>query len=125
MPDKANARPDTRSRLAFVLTGIVAAIIAGLMLTPVTAPEVMGTSSDKAYHVIAFAALTFPSALLAPRLCFPLLVFACLFGGAIEIIQPMVGRSGEWGDFLADAAGALIGLLTGVLAGRYLPHNIR
>ena len=30
-------------------------------------------------------------------------------GGALEIIQSLVGRDGEWGDFLANDLGALAG----------------
>lgn len=125
MPDTSHARPDMRYRLALALTGIIAAAIAALMLTPVTAPEIVGRGSDKIYHLIAFGALTFPSAMLAPRLCGPMLAFAIIFGGVIEIIQPNLGRSGEWGDFLADAAGALIGLSSGLLAGRFLASTTR
>jgi hypothetical protein len=32
------------------------------------------------------------------------------WGGVIELVQPYVGRSGEWLDLAADAAGALGGL---------------
>ena len=38
-------------------------------------------------------------------------------GGSLEIIQSMVGRDGEWGDFLANDLGALLGF---VVAAAYL-----
>jgi VanZ family protein len=38
-------------------------------------------------------------------------------GGMLEIIQTLVGRDGEWGDFLANDLGALLGL---ALAAAYL-----
>ena len=79
------------------------------MLFPVTAPEIVGDRSDKLYHLIAFAALTFPSALLHVPLSRVVLIFAILFGALIEVIQPYVGRSGSWEDFLADIFGALLG----------------
>ena len=31
-------------------------------------------------------------------------------GGSLEIIQSLVGRDGEWGDFFANDLGALLGL---------------
>jgi VanZ family protein len=39
-------------------------------------------------------------------------------GGALEIIQSLVGRDGEWGDFFANDLGALLGfgLAAGYLA---------
>lgn len=95
--------------LALVLTGIVAVLIAGLMLFPVTAPEIVGDRSDKLYHLVAFAALTFPSALLHRPLSRVVLIFAILFGGLIELIQPYVGRTASWEDLLADILGALLG----------------
>ena len=91
------------------LTAMVTVVIAGLMLFPVTAPEIVGDHSDKFYHIIAFGALTFPSALLHLPLSRVVLIFAILFGALIEVIQPYVGRSGSWEDFLADVLGALLG----------------
>ena len=38
---------------------------------------------------------------------------ALLFGAAIEIVQPFVGRSAEVGDFVADVVGAACGLASG------------
>jgi hypothetical protein len=38
-------------------------------------------------------------------------------GGGLEIIQTLVGRDGEWGDFFANDLGALLGL---ALAAAYL-----
>jgi len=38
-------------------------------------------------------------------------------GGGLEIIQSMVGRDGEWGDFFANSLGAMAGL---ALAAGYL-----
>jgi VanZ family protein len=35
-------------------------------------------------------------------------------GGALEILQTLVGRDGEWGDFLANDLGALLGLAVAV-----------
>lgn len=91
------------------LTVMVTVIIAGLMLLPVTAPTVVGDQSDKLYHIIAFGALTFPSALLHLPLSRLVLIFAILFGALIEVIQPYVGRTGSWDDFLTDVLGALLG----------------
>jgi VanZ family protein len=91
------------------LTAMVTVVIAGLMLFPVTAAEIVGDHSDKLYHIIAFGALTFPSALLHLQLSRVVLIFAILFGALIEVIQPYVGRSGSWEDFLADVLGALLG----------------
>ncbi len=122
MPEKKQPTHAPRHRVALTLTGIIAATISVLTLSPITAPEVVGSGSDKLYHLVAFAALTFPSALLARRISAAILILALFLGAAIEIVQPNVGRSGELGDFLADAAGALIGWSAGLLANRFLSN---
>ena len=106
---------DKRRRriLALGVTLVLGGIIAILTLLPVSAPQgVPGT--DKAHHLLGFAALTLPSALLYPRSLAVVLPCSLLFGGAIELIQPYVGRQGEFADFSADAAGALIGVGVGL-----------
>ena len=63
---------------------------------------------DKAAHFIAFYGLTlllfsgFPD-----RRRFDLVVLAIFAGAATEVLQSLVGRDGELGDLLADAAGAI------------------
>ena len=56
----------------------------------------------------------FPAALLYRHALYWLLPSAIGFGGAIELIQPYVNRKGEWGDFWADAIGAVIGVMIGL-----------
>jgi len=69
--------------------------------------------------LIAFAALTFPCALIYRRAVKWIALFAILFGILIELVQRHVGRQGEIADFFADALGALLGLGLG-LAGNSL-----
>jgi VanZ family protein len=38
-------------------------------------------------------------------------------GGGLEILQSLVGRDGEWGDFIANDLGILLGM---VVAAAYL-----
>ena len=106
---------DERMRriIALGLTLVLSVIIAILTLLPVSAPQVV-PGTDKAHHLLGFAALTFPSALLYPRSLAIVLPCSLLFGGAIELIQPYVGRKGEFADFSADAVGALIGVGLGL-----------
>jgi VanZ family protein len=99
--------------VAIIATGILAAVIAYLTLTPRNLD--LGLSSDKLYHFIAFAALVFPCALLFAKKLIWVLPAAMLFGGAIELIQPFVGRAGELADFVADVVGVLIGVAFGLI----------
>ena len=51
-----------------------------------------------------------------------ILCLSLAFGGAIELLQPLVNRSCEMADFLADAFGAILGfLVAGALRARPQP----
>lgn len=58
-------------------------------------------------HVPMFAALVVALRFgMGPPLWWPVLVSLAL-AGAAEVVQPWVGRSGSWADFIGGAAGAL------------------
>ena len=44
-------------------------------------------------------------------------------GGLIELIQPLVGRSGEWLDFYADTLGTVLGFAAGLTASHLLSRG--
>ncbi|MBL4806384.1 MAG: VanZ family protein [Rhodobacteraceae bacterium] len=101
--------------LAYGLTAILVVTIAWLTLTPQDLPQASG--GDKLHHLIAFAALCLPIAATNRRAVIWLAPVAMLFGGAIELIQPYVNRSGEWADAGADALGVMIGVALGLFIG--------
>lgn len=108
-----------RHKFALVLTIGLAGVIAYFTLSPMQADAPFDFLSDKASHAIAFAALVFPCALLFQRSLIWLVPAALVFGAGIEFIQPSVGRSGEFADFLADIAGVAIGLIAGRVMRRW------
>ena len=108
-----------RHTLALLATTILAAVIAYLTLTPPQPLTFDGLLSDKAYHVIAFAALVFPGAFLYQRSLIWLIPAALVFGAAIELVQPLVGRSAEMADFVADVVGVACGLILGLIMRRW------
>lgn len=117
MPKQSTNQGNTFARhtMATIATGILAAAIADLTLAPQNLDILdIRIGSDKLYHFIAFAALVFPCALLFARTLIWLLPAAMLFGGAIELIQPYVGRGRELADFGADVVGLLIGAVLGL-----------
>lgn len=95
------------------LTGFLAAVISVLTLSQ---PGIAGSfkGADKAFHTIAFACLVLPTAIGRPRSLRWLIPAALLFGGAIELVQPLVGRGREVLDFLADIFGLGIGVTIGL-----------
>ena len=114
MPKQTSAQRTAfvRHVSAIFATGALAVAIAYLTLTPLQVDLDLG--SDKLYHFIAFAALVLPCALLYARTLIWVLPAAILFGGAIELIQPYVGRGRELADFGADAVGVVIGAALGL-----------
>jgi len=97
---------------ALTMTLALTAMIAYLTLAPIHETGVPG--SDKSHHLIAFAALAFPLSLSRPRLAPRVVLLAAAYGGAIELIQPLVGRDKEFLDFVEDAADAALGGSIGV-----------
>ncbi|MFN4101016.1 MAG: hypothetical protein ACK4GT_14700 [Pararhodobacter sp.] len=96
-------------RLGLVAGMIVGLLIAVLTLTPLPAGPPMGGGLDKLYHFFGFAALVFPLILTDARRWYWVVPAAIAFGGAIELIQPSVGRTAEWLDFGANVTGVLAG----------------
>jgi hypothetical protein len=116
---------DSRLRaIGTTLTLVLTGVLLWFTLTP--AVEIpMQDGRDKLWHMAGFAALVFPVAVTRSgwpwRALLLAVLLAAALGALIEVIQPHVGRSGEWGDALANLAGALIG----ALAGRRLAPGLR
>ena len=104
----------TRQELAAYAATLTIALAIGLgtLLPNEQLPEMQ--TGDKAIHFIAFALLTLPLSFSGAVGRVKRVVMSLFFGAAIELIQPYVGRSGEWLDLGADALGGAIGALIGV-----------
>jgi hypothetical protein len=107
--------PDLRAKKIDIYATIIIAFAIGLAtLTPVEKlPTVSG--SDKLYHLISFAIFTLPIAIIRPKAMWVILSLSIAYGGAIEIIQPLVNRNCEMADLFADACGSVLGILGGKL----------
>ena len=109
-----------RISVCFVLglTAGLAVLIAVTTLSPVPLhPTAFG--HDKLVHLFSFAVLVLPASVRHPRALLWLGPAAILFGGAIEIIQPFVGREREGLDFLADSLGVGLGAIVGLVIHHY------
>ena len=112
---------DLRTRNIDIYATVVIAVLIGLAtLTPVDElPAVSG--SDKLYHLISFAILNLPIAVIRPKAGWVIFILSMIYGGAIELLQPLVNRNCELADFLADTSGALLGMTLSKAFGRLLP----
>ena len=109
----------------YIFTAICVIAILILSLFPV--PEVPDLNEvpfiDKWTHMVMYAGLMvclwfdWKRNKLQPQWGRSLIAWiSCTaLGGIIELVQPLVNRSGEWMDFYADAAGTLIGWIMGYL----------
>ena len=104
-------------RYGVVLSLIALAVITGGSLVPRESGGDVG-SADKVLHLVAYAVAILP---LTQHKTQPRLIFAIgvlLWSGAIELVQPFVGRSASLLDLASNAAGLLLGLALGVLLDR-------
>ena len=85
-------------------------------------PEAPG--SDKTHHLVAYAALAFPTALRKPKRWQVILIGFALYSGLIELVQPHVNRYGEWLDFLANISGLFVGIML-ALATKKLAERLK
>ena len=106
-------------RTALFLTALLALSVGVLTLLPLSAPAGL-PGNDKLHHILGFASLALPAAVLAPHLLWRLLPLLVLYGTLIEIVQPWVGRQGDFRDALADVLGLLVGLTLGLALRRLL-----
>jgi hypothetical protein len=83
-----------RTTVWLLLSVVLAATIAALRLMPQASMPVGPQGVDKVYHMVAFAALIFPTALLRPRWCLRFGCLAILYGGIIEA-RPCMFRAGR------------------------------
>ena len=112
-----------RKYLDIPLTLIVTAVLTVAMLWPIHQPPPALDGTDKLVHLIAFAALAFPLARTGRFGLIPVFVFASVFGGIIELIQPSFGRSADMQDWIADVAGVALGIVLALLYRRLRKHR--
>lgn len=108
-----------KTATAILISLVVAAVIALFTLSPPGEGTPLPLS-DKMLHALAFAILVLPLGWVRPRWWVGLALIALVFGGAIELLQPMVSRSAEWADWGADAIGVAVGLLPGQMRRRLI-----
>jgi len=114
---------DLRTRNIDIYATIIIAVVIGMAtLTPVEElPDVSG--SDKLYHFISFAILTLPIAVIRPKAGWVMFILSVGYGGAIEVLQPLVDRNCELTDFLADVGGVALGMAMSKAFVRLLQTN--
>ena len=95
-----------------------------LMLDVSKAPDVDVPFIDKWTHLVMYAGtcsvmwweyLRCHQRMNWPKMWLYAIIGMIVLGGVIEILQPYVGRSGEWLDFVADAVGVLLGAGIGMM----------
>ena len=120
MTSTAIATARKAQSLALVLTGFAVLIVGiGTLWPSLPIPGPPGT--DTTIHMMAFAGIVLPSAVFTPKRLFWVVPAAACYGAAIELIQPMVGRTADLNDFLADAAGVCIGAGAGLILSVLVP----
>ncbi len=104
--------------IAIMLATLLAITVASMLPLSQLPPA---PGSDKVHHVIAYFLLMLPVALRKPSGWIVLGLFFVVYSGAIELLQPLVNRHGDWWDLAANAAGVVIGAVVAVLVNRLIP----
>ncbi|KUJ80806.1 hypothetical protein AVO45_07175 [Ruegeria marisrubri] len=106
-------------RFGLVLTLALMVLITAASLLPKESAAGPG-AVDKPMHVIAYAVAVLPAAVVPSGPVLWLAAWVVAWGGAIELLQPLVGRSMKLSDMAANAVGVLVGLLVAFLVQRLL-----
>lgn len=93
-------------------------IVVGSLVPLPALPDAPG--SDKLLHLVGYALLGFLSTWNRNGTIriFAVTIAIILLGGMIELVQPFVNRYGEFADFAANSAGAVIGLASTAIVKR-------
>ena len=104
----ALSRLPRRGRLA--LYALACLILLYLTLAPGKDVPGVGLVWDKAEHAISWAVLTGAGLLLSTKRRWAILLFAFVFGAAIEVLQATLpfGRDGDILDLTADTVGIAV-----------------
>lgn len=105
-------------RVGIVLSLLALVILTVLLMLPSDKTPQAGTVFDKVLHAVAYFGLCLPVLLVWPAIWRWVLVLVALHGGVIELVQPMVGRSGELADVLANMIGAGLAVLVALWLNR-------
>lgn len=121
-------RPGALRRwLCAAMLTVVVLGVGWLALSPAPPPSV-DTGWDKLNHLLAFAVLSFIAQGAAERPAAPqpaIVVGLVLYGLGIEVAQTLVpGRSGQWQDLLANAAGIGLGCALAWAVWRRKPETV-
>ena len=98
--------------ISSTVTIILFVIITLLSFAPIQLRGSFGPIDvDKAYHFVAYFCLALPLPILRPRLTIWVVLGIMTYGGLIELVQYLFGRESSWGDFIANAIGAIVGAM--------------
>lgn len=92
----------------YLTLALALAIMFGSFLPSDELPNPYGT--DKILHFFVFSALVFPFSRSGRFKPLPIFIFASVFGGVIEILQPSFERNMEMSDWVADNLGIIFGI---------------
>lgn len=111
-----------RTYLDIPLTLIVTGALTVAMLWPLGNQLTPFDGIDKAIHILAFTALTFPLSRTGRFGLLPVFMGASAFGGFLEIIQPSFNRNADTQDWIADVLGVALGIALGLIYRHFRTH---
>lgn len=99
----------------------IAGFVTYFLLAPVPdTPAGRIPGIDKVVHFTMFFLIALPALCVAPRAWGWIVALVVIYGGMIEIIQPIFGRGRELADLIANSLGAL----SAVPVGRFMARRV-
>lgn len=96
--------------LSFIAAVVLAAGLGIAAFLPAKLIEQYVTADGRSEHAVGLGFVALLAVGSCPGIWRWFLAAGALLSGAVELTQPAVGRSGEWGDFVADLAGLCVGV---------------
>ena len=97
------------------LSGILLLVVTICSLIPPAQTQDPVVYIDKVFHLLAYAALTFPCSISVPKKNLLWLIGACIWGAGIECLQPSFGRTADVIDAFCNGLGAAMGTFLAIV----------
>lgn len=117
--------PARRIRTYSILLTVAGVIVATVLFLSPAIPGGAPKINDKLAHGIVFFALALPCLVAGWPARRWVIAGLVVYGGLIELVQPLAGRSRDLGDMLANLAGISAAILLAPILRRILPRRLR
>jgi hypothetical protein len=108
-------------RPGIILAAVIAILLGLAAVLPAELVAAYVSDDGQVQHALGLTMISLLVTVSYPRAWAWVLILGTIASGAVELVQPVFGRGGQWTDLAADMAGLAIG----VGAGRSITGLVR